>query len=361
MADKVYNFKPGPATLPAPVMQKAQEEFTDFRNLGYGIVEESHRSKDFAEVHERAKSNIRELLGIGDNYSVLFLQGGASLQFVMVPMNIMLQGKPACYADTGSWSNKAVKEAKNLGDVKLVYSGEDKNYTEIGDPSEWSFPADASYGYICSNNTIFGTQFRSFPDTGDVPLVADMSSDIMSRRVNVDDFGIIFAGAQKNLGPAGVTLVIIRNDLAERTPSSVPTMLDYNTHIDKDSMFNTPCTFGIYMIGLVTDWIKEKGGLEEVERVNQAKSSSLYEYIDSSDFYNGTAEPADRSQMNVTFRLPSEELEKQFLKESEAAGLLGLKGHRSVGGCRASIYNAMPLEGVEKLIDFMSHFEQRNS
>lgn len=357
---KVYNFLPGPATLPAEVIQKAQAEFDDYNGKGYGIIEESHRSPAFVDVLERTEANIRELMGISDDYAVLFLQGGASLQFPMVPMNLMLDGKPAYYADTGSWSSKAIKEAKLYGDVELAYSGKEQNYTSIGDPHDWKMPDDASYFYICSNNTIFGTQYRSFPDTGAVPLVADMSSDIMSRRIDVNDFGVIFAGAQKNLGPAGVTLVILRRDLAERATDGVPTMLKYTTHIAKNSSFNTPPVFAIYMVGLVTDWLLECGGLDSIEKINQAKSANLYETIDHSSFYRGTAEPADRSKMNVTFRLPNEDLEKQFIAESTEAGLIGLKGHRSVGGIRASIYNAMPLEGVSRLIDFMVDFEGKH-
>ncbi len=361
MAKKIYNFKPGPATLPDEVMQKAQDEFTDYQGQGYGIAEESHRSKTFQEIMDKTQNNIRELLGIGDDYAVLFLQGGASLQFSMLPMNLMLDGKPACYADTGSWASKAIKEAKLFGDVNVVYSGKEKNYSEIGDPHSWQIPADASYCYVCTNNTIFGTQLRSLPDTGNVPVIADMSSDIFSRPINMDNYDVIFAGAQKNLGPAGVTLVVMRKDLAERTKDTVPTMLAYPTHIEKNSLFNTPPTFAIYMVGLMTDWIKKQGGLEGMEKLTNAKSNSLYEYIDSSSFYTGTAEPADRSTMNVCLRLPTEELEQKFLKESEEAGLLGLKGHRSVGGIRVSIYNGMPLQGVEKLIDFMSEFEKANS
>jgi len=273
-------------------------------------------------------------------------------------MNLMLPGKPALYADTGAWASKAAKEAKLFGDVTEIYSGADSEYTRIGDASQWPIDQDASYAYVCSNNTIRGTQYHFFPHTGDVPLIADMSSDILSRRVDMSKFDMIFAGAQKNLGPAGVTLGIMKKGLAERAAATVPTMLRYSTHIDKHSLFNTPPCFSIYMVGLVLEWLVEKGGLEGIETINEAKSHALYEFIDMSIFYQGTAEPGDRSKMNVTFRLPEEELEALFVKEAAAAGLIGLKGHRSVGGIRASIYNAMPLAGVSALIDFMTAFEE---
>jgi len=298
-------------------------------------------------------------MGIGEDYAVLFLQGGASLQFAMVPMNLMLSGQPALYADTGSWASKAIKEAALFGTTEVVFTGAEQEYSCIGDCADWDFRQDASYAYICTNNTIRGTQFRFFPETGAVPLVADMSSDIMSRVVDVQRFGLIFAGAQKNLGPAGVTLVIIRRDLAARVAKNVPTMLKYATHIEKGSMFNTPPTFAVYMVGLVAEWLLEQGGLTAIERINTMKSQALYRYIDMSIFYQGTVEPGDRSKMNVCFRLPEEELEAKFVKEAAAAGLLGLKGHRSVGGIRASLYNAMPMAGVSRLIDFMTEFEER--
>ena len=362
MADRsnVYNFNPGPATLPTQVIVKAREEFANYRGQGFSIVETSHRSDAFKEVLARTEADVREIMGVSDDYAVLFLQGGASSQFAMVPMNIMLGGGPAVYADTGSWTKKAIKEAKLFGDVQLVYSGEDTNYARIGDPTEWQINPDASYAYICSNNTIFGTQYHFFPETGDVPLVADMSSDIMSRAIDVNRFGVIFAGAQKNLGPAGVTLVVIRKDLMERAGSDVPTMLKYTTHEGKSSAFNTPPVFAIYMVGLVLEWIKEQGGLRAIERINVTKSQNLYEAIDRTDFYRGTAEPGDRSKMNITFRLPEEELEAKFVAQAAENGLVGLKGHRSVGGIRASCYNAMPLEGVSRLIDFMADFEAKN-
>jgi phosphoserine aminotransferase len=303
---------------------------------------------------------VRELLKVSDDYAVLFLQGGASLQFAMVPMNLIVPGKPAVYADTGAWPSKAIKEAKLLGEVQTFFDGKPYNYSRIGDPTEWEISQNASYAYICTNNTIEGTQFHFFPESADVPLIADMSSDIMSRPVDVSKFGLIFAGAQKNLGPAGVTLVILRKDLMKREPAKLPAILRYSTHAEEKSLYNTPPSFAVYMVGLVTEWLKKQGGLEAIERINTAKSQALYEAIDSTTYYHGTAEAGDRSKMNVTFRLPAEDLEKKFVKEAEASGLIGLKGHRSVGGIRASLYNAMPLAGVERLIDFMGEFEARN-
>ncbi len=357
---KVYNFNAGPATLPDAVLEKARDEFVDFRGTGMGLIEHSHRGDAFKEVLAATEADAREVMNLNDDYAVLFLQGGASQQFAMTAMNLALTGKPMLYADTGSWTTKAIKEAKLFGDVKTVYSGKDENYTTIGDPNDWDWSGDASYAYICSNNTIYGTQYHTMPDPGDTPLIADMSSDILSRVLDFNKFGVIFAGAQKNLGPAGVTFVVIRKELAERVGADVPTMLKYTTHIEKDSCFNTPPVFPIYMVGLVLQWIKQQGGLEAVQRVNETKSDTLYSVIDSSDFYQGTASPADRSRMNVTFRLAKTDLEPQFVSEATAAGLIGLKGHRSVGGIRASIYNAMPLAGVSALVDFMNEFERKH-
>lgn len=360
-AEKIFNFHAGPAILPREVILKAHEEMLNFHGIGYSLLEESHRSKTFIAVAKHAEDNIRELMGISQDYAVLFLQGGASTQFAMAPMNLMVPGKPALYADTGYWANKAIKEAKLFGDVKVVYEGKKQNYTHIGDPHDWDWSGDASYAYVCSNNTIYGTQYHSFPDTGATPLVADMSSDIMSRPVDMSKFAMIFAGAQKNLGPAGVTLAIIRKDLVSRTPEKIATMLKYGTHIEGESMYNTPPCFAIYIVGLVTDWIKSQGGLDGIARINAAKSQALYQAIDTSGgYYRGTVDAGDRSQMNITFRLGSEPLEEKFVKEATAAGLVGLKGHRAVGGVRASTYNAMPLEGVSRLVDFMAEFQQKN-
>lgn len=362
MGETVYNFSAGPATLPRDVMVQAQSELVDFDGIGYGLIEASHRSPTFQAVIDKAESDIRELAGISDDYAVLFLQGGASLQFTMIPMNLMVAGKPALYADTGSWTSKAIKEAKLLGDTKVVCSGKADNYAAIPPIEKWEgLTDDASYLYICSNNTIFGTEYHDFPEPAGVPLVADMSSDILSRPVDIGKFGVVFAGAQKNLGPAGVTVVIIRRDLADRVDANVPTMLKYSTHIEKSSTFNTPPVFGIYMVGLVLDWMKRQGGLQAVEQANIVKAGMLYDYIDGSDFYVGTADPASRSRMNVTFRLSNTDLEPVLIEKATAAGLVGLKGHRSVGGLRASIYNAMPKAGVEKLVNFMDEFARQNS
>lgn len=357
---RVYNFNPGPAVLPREVMEKMQAEFVDYRGLGYGIAEASHRSKEFEETIGAAEANIRRLMAIPDDYAVLFLQGGASLQFAMVPMNLAVPGKPMLYADTGAWTKNAIKEAKLFGDVRLVYEGKSTNYSVIGDVSEWAIDPNAAYLYICTNNTIEGTQYHFYPETGEVPLIADMSSDIMSCVVDVSRFAMILAGAQKNLGPAGVTVVILKRDLAARAPATVPTMLKYSTHIEHKSLYNTPPCLAVHMVRLVTDWLIGLGGIPAIQKINEAKSDALYTAIDSSEFYRGTAEPADRSRMNVTFRLPSEELEAKFVSEAAKAGLVGLKGHRSVGGIRASIYNAMPMDGVSRLIDFMDDFESRN-
>ena len=333
----VYNFSAGPAVLPAPVMAKAQEEFCNFHGIGYGIMEASHRGPDFMQVAAEAEANIRELMGISDDYAVLFLQGGASTQFSMVPMNIMKDGGSADYADTGSWSSKAIKEAKLFGDVKVVTSSKADNYTHIPTIDPTSLNSEASYLHLTSNNTIFGTQYHAFPESPvNVPLVADMSSDIMCRPVDVSKFGIIYAGAQKNLGPSGVTLVIIRKDLADRAASTVPTMLKYSTHIDKESMFNTPPTFSIYMVKLVTDWLKDLGGLGAIAKMNATKAEKLYAEIDADPFYSCPAAVKDRSIMNVCFNCLTEDLEKTFLAEAKTKGLVTLKGHRSVGGIRAS-------------------------
>jgi phosphoserine aminotransferase len=360
MSDKlnrVFNFNPGPSTLPLEVMQEAQREFVDYHGTGLGIAESSHRGAEFKQVLAETEADIRELLGISNDYAVLFLQGGASLQFAMAPMNLALEDKPMLYADTGSWTSKAIKEAKLFGQVKTVFDGKGKDYTTIAPVSEWNYmSSDASYLYVCSNNTIAGTQYAEFPELEGVPLIADMSSDIMSRQLDIDKFGMIFAGAQKNLGPAGVTLVIIRRDLAERVSSTVPTMLKYTTHIEKGSTFNTPPSFAIYMVGLVVKWIKKLGGLAAMEELNNRKADILYDAIDAGDFYRGTAAVDSRSKMNVTFRLPSEELEAEFIKNAGERGMIGLKGHRSVGGIRASIYNAMPAAGVEALTQFMREF-----
>ena len=357
---EIFNFAAGPARLPKEVMQRAQAEFCNYQDSGSGILELSHRGKFFAPVIERAEANIRELMNISDDYAVCFIQGGASMQFSMVPMNL-LNGGTADYLDTGVWSAKAAKEAKLFGTANISASSKETKYDHIPDASTWQLTPGAAYMHITSNNTVAGSQYRVLPKAPEgVPLIADMSSDIMSRVINVNDFGLIYAGAQKNLGPSGVTLVIIRKDLAERTGATVPTMLRYSTYIENQSMFNTPPTFAVYMLALVTDYFKEQGGIAAIEKINEAKAAKLYGFLDSSDFYKTPVAKADRSYMNVVFRTASDEMDAKFVKEATAAGLTDLKGHRLVGGCRASIYNAMPMEGVEALIAFMKEFERVN-
>ncbi len=331
MGKRVYNFNPGPAALPLPVLRQIQEEMLDFRGTGMSIVEMSHRSKEFEALLEDAIVRIKRLLNLDDRFSVLFLQGGASLQFAMVPMNLAVPGKPVDYIDTGTWASKAIKEAEiQRKDVRVLASSKDKEYTYI--PKSVAIPQDGSYLHLTSNNTIRGTQWKRFPDAASVPLVADMSSDIFSRPFDPSPFGLIYAGAQKNAGPAGVTLVIIRRDMLDRVPDDLPTMLKYRTFAEKNSLYNTPPCFGIYVVDLVVTWLEEEiGGLEKMEAMNNRKADMLYECIDSHDLYRGTAVPEDRSTMNVTFRLATEALEKRFLVEAAERGLVGLKGHRLVG------------------------------
>ena len=358
---KIYNFAAGPAMLPKAVMEKAQAEFTNYQNSGSGLMELSHRGKLFEPVLARAEANVRELLNVSDDYAVLFIQGGASMQFAMLAMNF-LNGGVADYVDTGVWSSKVLKEAKMFGSVNVVASSKETKYDHIPAESEWKRTADAAYLHITSNNTIAGTRFTKLPKpTPGVPMLSDMSSDIMSRPFDINDFGMVYAGAQKNLGPSGMALVILRKDLAARTDDSkVPTMLRYSTYIENDSMFNTPPTFAIYMLALVTDWVREQGGLAAMEKINEEKAAYLYDFLDNSSFYKSPVAKADRSIMNVVFRTPSEELDAAFVKEAKENGLTELKGHRLVGGCRASIYNAMPIEGVKALVEFMKKFELAN-
>lgn len=359
MVERVYNFNAGPATLPLAALEKAQAELLDYKGTGMSILETSHRSKEFDSVIIEAIDLMREINGIPDDYRILWLQGGASTQFYMVPMNLMIPGKAAEYVNTGTWAKKAIKEGKLLGDVNVVASSEDKNFSYI--PKDLGLNPEASYAHITSNNTIFGTQWQKYPDTGDVPLVADMSSDIMSRKIVVGKFGLIYAGAQKNMGPSGVTAIIIREDLMERGKEDLPTMVKYKTHSGKNSMFNTPPCFPIYMCKLVLEWVKENGGVAGMEQRNSEKAGLLYKVIDESGgFYQGHAETDSRSLMNITFRLPSDELGTQCIQEGAERGLKGLKGHRSVGGMRASIYNAMPVEGVRKLSEFLVEFMEKN-
>jgi len=358
MGKRIYNFNPGPAALPLPVLEQIRAEFLDFRGSGMSITEVSHRSSLFDEVINDAKLRVRRLLQCGEEYEVLFLQGGASLQFSMVPMNLLADDQVADYVNTGSWSTKAIKEAQILNkQVRVVASSEDRDFTYI--PKDIRVNEDASYVHITSNNTIRGTQWSSYPDTGAVPLVSDSSSDIMGRPMDLAPFGLIYAGAQKNLGPAGVTLVVIRKDMLDRVPENLPVMLKYTTFAAKNSMFNTPPCFAIYVVQLVLKWLEETvGGLAKMEEINKKKAALVYNYLDKSDFYWGTADKEDRSMMNVTFRLTDQSLEQIFIDQALANGLGGLKGHRSVGGCRASLYNATSLEAVEALVSFMTHFER---
>ncbi|MFJ7839658.1 3-phosphoserine/phosphohydroxythreonine transaminase [Lysinibacillus sphaericus] len=361
MTQRAYNFNAGPSALPLEVLENAQQQLVNFRNSGMSIMEMSHRSAIFDEVHNEAIALLKKLYAIPENYEVLFLQGGASLQFTMVPMNFLQADKKASYVLSGSWSEKAFKEAKLFGTPVEAASTKENKYRNIPALSDIQFNEDDAYVHITSNNTIYGTQWKEFPETGNVPLVADMSSDILSKPVDVSKFGIIYAGAQKNLGPSGVTVVIIRKDLLEKANKEIPTMLKYTTHADGNSLYNTPPTFGIYMLGEVLKWVEAKGGVEAVAKLNEAKAQVIYDAIDNSNgFYKGHSTPESRSLMNITFRVADEELEKQFLVEAKAAGFIGLNGHRSVGGCRASTYNAVPLETCEALRDFMVAFQQKH-
>jgi phosphoserine aminotransferase len=360
MTERIFNFSAGPAVLPLPVLEEAQRELVTLPGVGMSVMEISHRSKTFDEIIGRAESGLRELLGLPENYHVLFLQGGASLQFSMIPMNLLPKDGSADYIVTGSWGKKAVKEAKREGAVNVAATMADGGFTRTPGADEMKLDPKAAYVHITTNETIEGVEWKGEPEVGDVPLVADASSDILSHRIPAEKYALIYAGAQKNMGPSGVTLVIIRDDLLKRIPDNLHTMLDYRTHVENKSLYNTPNTWGIYIIDLVCKWLKDKGGLEGMERENEAKAGLLYDAIDATDFYRGHADADSRSIMNVTFRLPSEELEKKFASEATAAGLDGLKGHRSVGGIRASIYNAFPREGVEALVQFMREFERTN-
>ncbi|MGA3601328.1 3-phosphoserine/phosphohydroxythreonine transaminase [Lysinibacillus agricola] len=361
MTQRAYNFNAGPSALPVEVLEKAQQQLVNFRESGMSIMEMSHRSVIFDEVHNEAIALLKKLYAIPENYEVLFLQGGASLQFTMIPMNFLQADQKASYVLSGSWSEKAFKEAKFFGTPVEAASTKDNQYRNIPALADIQFNEDDAYVHITSNNTIYGTQWTEFPETGNVPLVADMSSDILSKPVDVSKFGLIYAGAQKNLGPSGVTVVIIRKDLLEKANKNIPTMLKYTTHADSNSLYNTPPTFGIYMLGEVLKWVESKGGVAEIAKHNELKAKVIYDAIDNSNgFYKGHATPESRSLMNITFRVADEELEKQFLAEAKAAGFVGLNGHRSVGGCRASTYNAVPLEACEALRDFMVAFQQKH-
>ncbi len=358
MTHRIINFSAGPAVLPLEVLEEAQRDLVDYQGAGLSVMEMSHRSPHYDAIHTDAIASLRSLMGIGDDHAVLFLQGGASLQFSMVPMNLMHPAGKADYILTGTWSKKALKEASKEGRARIAGSSEETGFDRIPEASELDLDGEADYLHFTTNNTIVGTQWPSEPDAGDVPLVADMSSDILSRPIDVGRYGLIYAGAQKNLGPAGVTLVIVRKDLLARAPESLPTMLTYRIHADKNSLYNTPPCWSIYVVGLACQWLERRGGLEAMAQRNAAKAAKLYDLIDGSDFYRGTVQIASRSPMNIPFRLPSEELESRFLEASVEAGMTNLKGHRSVGGIRASIYNAMPAEGVDRLAELMWEFER---
>ncbi len=356
---RVFNFSAGPAMLPEPVLEKAREEMLDWNGTGMSVMEMSHRGKAFMSIAEAAERDLRTLMEIPDNYKVLFLQGGASAQFAMVPMNLLRGKKRVDYVNTGAWSKKAIEEARKYADVNVAASSAADGFNSVPAFETWQRSEDAAYLHYTPNETIGGVEFPWIPGTGDVPLVADMSSTILSRPVDVSRFGLIYAGAQKNIGPAGLTIVIVREDLIGETLAGTPTMFDYKVHADNDSMYNTPPTYGWYLAGLVFQWLLGLGGLKAMAQINERKARKLYDAIDGSDFYANPVDPACRSWMNVPFTLANPDLDGEFLKEAAALGLTTLKGHRSVGGMRASIYNAMPEAGVSALVDFMADFEQR--
>ncbi|MBL8994287.1 MAG: 3-phosphoserine/phosphohydroxythreonine transaminase [Spirochaetia bacterium] len=356
----IYNFNPGPSVLPQSVLKKVQAELVNYPGLGYSILEDSHRSKTFLKILADTKDKLKSLLGLGDKYEVLFMQGGASTQFFQIPMNF-LQGKKADYIDTGSWVSKAVKEAKLYGEPRVIASSKDRNYNYIPKNKDLKFNEDSAYIYLCSNNTIEGTQWKSFPSHPFIPLVGDFSSDILSRRVDISPFALVYAGAQKNLGPAGVTIVIVRKDFLPLAAEKIPTMCSYKVMVENDSLYNTPPVFPIYLTNYVLDWIIEQGGVDAVEKVNNQKAGAIYSAVDASNgFYTCPVSKEDRSFMNIVYTLPSEEKTEKFLAEAKALGFLNLKGHRSVGGIRASVYNAFPLEGAQKLGAFMTAFARKS-
>ncbi|WP_024327382.1 3-phosphoserine/phosphohydroxythreonine transaminase [Thioalkalivibrio sp. AKL19] len=357
---RVMNFSAGPAALPQAVLERARDELLDFRGSGMSVMEMSHRGKPFMAVAEKAEHDLRKLMNIPEDYSVLFLQGGATGQFAAIPMNLA-NGQGMDYVDTGAWSGKAIKEAQKYGPVNIVASSQASGYDSIPDRATWNLDPNAAFVHYTPNETIGGVEFPDIPEVGDVPLVADMSSTILSRPIDVSKFGVIYAGAQKNIGPAGLTVVIVRNDLLKRERGAVPAVLDWALQAENDSMYNTPPTFGWYLAGLVFEWLLDQGGLEAMAEVNQRKATKLYQYIDNSAFYRNPVEPSARSWMNVPFILADDALDGTFLNEADAAGLSSLKGHRSVGGMRASIYNAVPESAVDTLIEFMADFENRHA
>jgi len=361
MEKRIYNFSAGPSILPEEVVLEAQKDLFSYKGQGLSVMEMSHRSKSFGEIAQEAENDLRKLLNVNDEYAVLFLQGGATLQFSMIPLNLMPPNNKADYINTGVWSKKAIKEAKKVGEVNVAATSEESNFNFIPKQEALELDADASYAHYTSNNTIFGTQFKTEPDTSDIPLVCDASSDILSKPLDITKYGILYAGAQKNMGPAGAALVIVKKSLLDRSPDELQTYLNYNAHVGAGSMYNTPPSFTIYIMGLVYKWLLRNGGLETMQMVNETKAKLLYDAIDNSDgYYKGAAVTEDRSIMNVTFNLQNEELEKKIIAEATEKGFSGLKGHRSVGGLRASIYNAFPTKGVEDLVQFMADFKARN-
>jgi phosphoserine aminotransferase len=357
---RVFNFSAGPAVLPLEVLEQAREEMLDWHGTGMSVMEMSHRGKEFISIHAQAEKDVRELMGIPANYKVLFMQGGAIGENAIVPMNMLRGRTSADYINTGEWSKKSIKEAKKYAAVNVAASGEAGNFTSIPDRATWKLDGNAAYVHICSNETIGGVQYHYTPDTGGVPLVADMSSDILSRPIDVSKYGLIYAGAQKNMGPAGLTLVIVRDDLIGQALPITPSAFDYKQQADNDSMYNTPPTYAIYIAGLVFQWLKKQGGLTAMEAHNRKKAALIYDYLDTTKFYSNPVARSDRSVMNVPFKLPNEALDEPFLKGAQALNMLQLKGHRSVGGMRASIYNAMPIAGVEALVTYMKEFEKKN-
>ena len=358
---RIYNFSAGPSMLPVEVLEKAASEMLDYNGSGMSVMEMSHRSKVYDGIIKEAEAKFRKIMGVPDNYKVLFLQGGATLQFAMVPLNLLTGSGKADYVVSGNFSNNAYKEAQKFGTINLAGTSKADNYAHIPQQDELTLDPEADYLHICTNNTIYGTTWKYIPETGKVPIVADMSSCILSEPVDVSRYGLIYAGAQKNMGPAGLTVVIIREDLAGKTQPTTPVMLDYKVMIDNDSMYNTPPTYGIYILKLVLEWIEKLGGLVEMEKINRAKAKVLYDFLEESKMFRSTVLERDRSMMNVTFKTGDEAMDDKFVKESKAAGFENLKGHRAVGGMRASIYNAMPIEGIVKLVEFMREFEARNS
>lgn len=361
MANRVFNFNAGPSTLPLEVLKTVQDELLDYRGTGMSIIESSHRSPEFDEINEAAISLVREVFGLDDKFHVIFLTGGASQQFFQIPMNFLAGGKVGAIADTGTWSSNAIKETNIVAKAHVAFDGKAVDYKHIPTQDELDIPADAAYLHITTNNTIKGTQYHYLPETKGLPLIADMSSDIASRRLDYSKFSMFYAGAQKNLGPAGTTLVVMHDDLLQQSNEALPSLLNYKTQASKKSLSNTPPSFSIYVVKLILEWIKKRGGLHGVEKINEKKKDLIYGVLDNNaDYFKGTVEKESRSWMNITMRLPSEDLEKKFIAEAKAAGFVGLKGHRSVGGVRASVYNAMPLEGVEKLAQFMEDFKKKN-